>query len=59
MHKIIIDEEFEGIRLDQFMTDILKDYSRTQVQKFIENEDIRVNNTGNKSNYRLYSFRRL
>lgn len=53
MHKIIIDEEFEGLRLDQFMTDILKDYSRTQVQKFIENEDIQVNNTGNKSNYRL------
>lgn len=53
MHKIIIDEEFEGLRLDQFMTDILTDYSRTQVQKFIENQEIQVNGNECKSNYRL------
>lgn len=53
MRKIIIDEEFEDTRLDQFMTDVLAEYSRTQVQKFIESKDILLNGEKAKSNYRL------
>lgn len=53
MHKFRIEEEHEDLRLDQFMTEFLKDYSRTQVQNFIDNKDILVNNSKVKSNYRL------
>lgn len=53
MRKIIVDVEFEDTRIDQFMTEILDEYSRTQVQKFIESEDVLLNGEKVKSNYRL------
>lgn len=53
MHKLRIEEEYEDMRLDQFMTEVLTDYSRTQVQSFIEEKNILVNSLKVKSNYRL------
>lgn len=53
MSKIIIEEEFEGTRLDHFMTDFLSEHSRSQIQKFIESGEILVNDDLSKANYRL------
>lgn len=53
MHKITIEEAYEGVRLDQFMVEYLKDYSRSVVQTWIENDKVLVNDNKTKQNYRL------
>lgn len=53
MKKIIIDEEFETMRLDAFMAITLPDYSRGVVQSWIEDGKILVNDKSVKNNYRL------
>lgn len=51
---IIVDEELVGKRLDKVIFDKLSnDFSRTQIQKLIEDENILVNNTSKASNYRV------
>ncbi|CAM3611584.1 RluA family pseudouridine synthase [Erysipelothrix urinaevulpis] len=53
MRKLVIDERYETVRLDHYMTDVLGDYSRSQVQRFIEDGSILVNQEVAKANYRL------
>lgn len=53
MNKLIIDEMNEGLRLDQFMTEMLVDYSRNLVQTWIEEGKVLVNDKQVKRNYRL------
>lgn len=53
MKKIIIDEEFEGMRLDAFMAVALPDYSRGVVQSWVEEGKIQVNERTVKNNYRV------
>ena len=45
--------ETGGMRLDKYMTDMLTDISRSQIQKMIEQEVILVNGEAKKSNYRI------
>lgn len=50
----IADEEYVGKRLDKYVFDqVSNEFSRTQVQKLIEDEYILVNNKKSQSNYRL------
>lgn len=53
MKKIIIDIEDETKRIDQYMTTLLKEYSRNLVQTWITDGKIKVNDSNVKSNYRL------
>lgn len=53
MKKIIIDIEDENKRIDQYMTTLLKEYSRNLVQTWITDGKIKVNDSNVKSNYRL------
>lgn len=53
MSKVLIDEMNEGMRLDQFMTEHLQEYSRSVVQAWIDDEKIKVNGMSAKRNYRL------
>lgn len=50
---IFADENDEFQRLDSFLTGILKEYSRSKVQTFIKNGDVRVNDIVKKSSYQL------
>lgn len=49
--KYIVDEN-EGMRLDVFLTNEIKDYSRSQLQKIIK-ETVLVNDVKKKGNYRI------
>ncbi len=53
MKKIKIDAIDEQIRLDQFMTTLLSEYSRSLIQTWIKEGNIHVNGAPSKSNYRL------
>ena len=50
---IFADENYEFQRLDSFLTGILKDYSRSKIQTFIKNGDVKVNDVLKKSSYQL------
>ncbi|MFI3300875.1 MAG: RluA family pseudouridine synthase [Candidatus Gastranaerophilales bacterium] len=50
---IIIDENDENKRLDNFLVEILEDYSRAKIQNFIKNGDVLVNNTVKKSSFTI------
>jgi len=47
-----VEEETAGLRLDVLMTQVLAKTSRSQVQKFIEDEVILVNDKPAKANYK-------
>ena len=49
--KILADENNEGIRIDLFLSDILKDVSRSKIQKLIKDGAVLVNNKIVKSSY--------
>ncbi|QIK69877.1 RluA family pseudouridine synthase [Erysipelothrix sp. HDW6C] len=53
MKKLMIDEQFEGMRLDQYMALVLEDYSRNVIQTWIEDGKITVNDKTVKRNHRL------
>lgn len=53
MHKISVELEFEGLRVDAFMALILSDYSRAVIQGWLEADKITVNGKPVKNNYRL------
>ena len=42
-HSIIIPNELGGLRLDQAVTKLFPDYSRTQIQEWIKNGSLTVN----------------
>jgi len=50
---ILVDEENKGIRIDKYLTDSLKDYTRSYIQKLITDGNILINNKSVKSNYKV------
>jgi 23S rRNA pseudouridine1911/1915/1917 synthase len=48
-----IEENSQGQRLDQFLTENLEDKSRSQIQKLIKTQKVLVNNSPVKKNYLL------
>ena len=50
---ILITDKTSGARLDKFLTQRLKDLSRSQIQKLIKQQAITVNNTAAVSHYSL------
>lgn len=55
----IVDEELQDIRLDKYLNELLKDNSRTYIQKLIKEENILVNNKPCKSNYKVQAEDRI
>mgnify|MGYP000964890012 CR=1 FL=1 len=53
MEEITLIAEDEGLRLDTWLTDKLKDYSRSYIQKLMEDELVLVNGKARKANYRI------
>lgn len=53
MNKIIVDEEFEGMRLDAYMALALPEFSRGILQSWIEEGKILVNSKEVKNKYRI------
>jgi len=47
----IIEEEFEGERIDKYLSMFIDSFSRSYIQKLIDNEDIKVNDKKIKSSY--------
>lgn len=48
-----VDETAQGLRLDVYVTGQLKNLTRSQVQRFIEEEKILVNHQAVKANYKI------
>lgn len=53
MEEIKVNEEFAGIRVDQFLALALQDYSRSTIQSWIDQKKIIVNDEIVKRNYRV------
>ncbi len=51
--KVIVDENDIGLRLDSFVSGLLKDFSRSKIQNFIKCGDITVNSEIKKPSYQL------
>lgn len=51
--KVIVDENDIGLRLDSFVSRLLKDFSRSKIQNFIKCGDISVNSEIKKPSYQL------
>lgn len=53
MKEIIVDEINAGKRIDAYIPSVDKDYSRTAIQRMIEEENITVNNKKVKASYKV------
>ena len=51
-----ISDEFEGERIDKYLSQVFSDKSRSYIQGLIEKENILVNDRNIKSNYKLKLF---
>ncbi|GAA0723883.1 RluA family pseudouridine synthase [Clostridium malenominatum] len=51
--EFLIEDNYEDIRLDVFLTDHLEGKSRAYIQGLIEKEEVKVNDKIRKSNYKL------
>lgn len=54
-HQITVDAEQSGLRLDKYLSDNLKDVTRSHIQKWIEEGHVLVNDKVVKSKYKLKS----
>lgn len=52
-YKFTVNHERQGKRLDVFLTENIREISRSQVQKLIAEGNVTVNDAGQKSNYKL------
>lgn len=50
---VVIEEVFNGIRIDKVLSELLPDFSRSRIQQLIEEENILVNDVKVKSNYKV------
>ena len=50
-----VDHELENIRIDRFLTEMMKEQSRSYIQKLIKEGLVTVNNHSIKSNYKVQS----
>ncbi|WMJ81381.1 RluA family pseudouridine synthase [Clostridium sp. MB40-C1] len=53
LKEFIIDDIYENVRLDLFLSKVFEDKSRSYLQKIIEDENVLVNDKVKKSNYKL------
>lgn len=53
IHELVTNEEDINLRLDVYLTQKFPDFSRSYVQKLIEEENVKINGKIKKSNYRL------
>lgn len=53
IYKFTSDESSVGIRIDKFLSDRLNELTRSHIQKLITEENIKVNDSGVKTNYKL------
>ncbi len=51
--KINVDKNYENLRLDKFISEIKSNLSRNQIQKMIDNGQIKVNNKKEKKSYKV------
>ena len=51
--EVVIEEVFNGIRIDKVLSELLPDFSRSRIQQLIEEENILVNDVKVKSNYKV------
>ncbi|HKL47965.1 MAG TPA: RluA family pseudouridine synthase [Candidatus Izemoplasmatales bacterium] len=51
--KITIDDGDKHIRIDKFLSNVMRDMSRSLIQNLIEQDDILVNNQSIKTSYKL------
>ncbi len=52
----VVDENFEGERVDKYLTQVFKDKSRSYLQGLIEKGNVIINGKDIKSNYKLRSY---
>lgn len=50
---LVVEEQYEGLRIDKYLANIFQDKSRSFIQGLIEKENVKVNNKIPKSNYKL------
>ena len=50
---LIVEEEFEKLRIDKYLSSILDDISRSSIQKFIDEGRVLVDGKAVKSNFKL------
>ncbi|MCY6959649.1 RluA family pseudouridine synthase [Clostridium brassicae] len=53
LREFIIDNIYENLRLDLFLSKVFEDKSRSYLQKIIEDKNVLVNDKVKKSNYKL------
>ena len=51
--EIVIEEDFEGERIDKFLAEEYENLSRSYIQKLITSENVQLNGKTVKANYRL------
>lgn len=51
-YNLLVDEEMAGTRIDKFISESLAEFSRSYIQKLIENENIKVNSKTCKPSYK-------
>lgn len=51
--KITINDKYQGLRIDKVLSQELHDYSRTQIQLFIQNKCVLVNKKKIKASYKV------
>lgn len=51
--EIVVDESYNGTRIDKYLTEVLPDFSRSRIQQLIEEGYVEVNDLETKSNYKV------
>ena len=51
--EVVVDESYNGIRIDKYLAEILPDFSRSRIQQLIEEGYVEVNDLETKSNYKV------
>ena len=48
-----VDDDFEGVRVDKYLGEILPDISRSYIQKLLKDGKIAVNQSSINPNYKI------
>ena len=51
--EVVVDESYNGIRIDKYLTEMLPEFSRSRVQQLIEEGYVEVNDLETKANYKV------
>ena len=52
-YTLIVEEDYENDRVDRYVRSVLADFSRSYIQKLIENHELTVNSAPVRSSYRV------